>query len=96
MCWVQVLKLAAYNSARGFCAKHGPAILAGLASIVALQLGKDKIDVPKEIAPYLNLLTPVVSIVVGMMAKVKVTNKRKQDAEKKLFRCETFKAPKSD
>lgn len=84
------MKLAAYNSARGFVTKHGPTFGAALASAVALQKGWYASGIPEGLKPY---VVPFASVVGGLLAKYGFTVQKKKAAEKKLFRSRNFKKP---
>ena len=70
--------------------------MAGLASALALQKGKDRVDIPEDLKPLLNYATPFISIAVGMLARYGITVKKTNDVEKRLLRSEAFKRPKVD
>eukprot|EP00210_Caulerpa_lentillifera_P000318 g311.t1 len=87
----QILKLAAVNAARSFFAKNGAGILAAATSAVALYTGQEQLAINAGIKQIMQVATPFVSVAIGAMAKMRVSNAGETKLESRLFRAEAFK-----
>eukprot|EP00210_Caulerpa_lentillifera_P004043 g3856.t1 len=87
----QVLKLAAFNAARGFCMKNGTALMTAISSVVGIYIGKMRLSIPDRLKQSIQIATPFVSMAIGAFVKQQIANAQQYRAEKRLFRSEAIK-----